>query len=1101
MASSAGRLTAPNGMTQNSLSSNALFQNALFQNSLMQNSLMQNSLMQNSLMQNGLLSGVLWQDALWQQNPAALEALRANQSTRDLLKYVYECAMGPTQSTVLDPSPGGANLELHGLVGLAPGWGQPGGACDESCQRWVTACVLARTNAYGVKVDLSMRAPDDAPAHVKAALAVTDEERAAYPLREGAFYGNLFRQEGPPNGTAVMAPRFYACAGPGSNVPEVTKRFCSSQGAGGPIGVPGTCEPRPEFPRAACLGVSGDAATGAMRDCYERTDPANRGEHYREVITVYLKRPIEVCGNSVCEEDEEDATNAGAEGACPSDCHPGGWTRSFAVPLGGSVGATGDQADTDSPDSWVRISAHGPGDTLVLAGVAPSTIDLGGGPLEMGPDGKLYGALAKYSPKGDHLWSKRFGFGFSGQVVPTSVAVAPDGSIGVAMTENDAGGSRIWLGKFKPNGDLEWSRSLAETAHDNFNFGAADTLAIDQSGNLFLSGVYSGRVTFGTIVLGHPSQPERQFVLKVSPDGVPQWAVNFTYGTSWGAKTLTVDQEGNALLSLDYNAKGVLWKLDATTGDTMWQRSGFYGGVAVGPNNHVYATGALDKVDTFDNAYSFDVPPTASRGDFFVVEYAADGTPLNAHVLIPECGDSAPPCGTSGWVEGRHIAFDAAGNVVIGVLGGGSAPIDFGAGAFPTYATEDVFVAAFSPELVPLWAKHIPMVLSGTVRGLHLDSLERVVLSGTFAGSMLVDDRMLVSTIPEQAGVSNTFLAKFGVPKTSDVTPPVVTEAHVPKPMTLEATGTAGTEVFFLPPTSLDGGNAGVSVQCTPPPNSVFPIGTTVVTCTATDPLGHQASESFVVTVVDHLGPAFGNVPAAVTAGATSPAGAVVTYDPPLAVDLVDGERTVACSPASGSAFALGTTTVTCEAEDTKGVLTMVSFPVHVRYGGESCGNGTLDEGEECDDGNTADGDGCASSCALENEAPDCSGASASPAFLLASSGQMWAPVAIDGVTDPDGDPVTVVATGVWQDEPVSTSWCPGGTCADATLEPLAVRAERDTWSPTNPQPDGRVYHIEFTAKDPQGAHCTGVATVCVLRHYDLASCGDGGPLYSSLGL
>jgi cysteine-rich repeat protein len=166
--------------------------------------------------------------------------------------------------------------------------------------------------------------------------------------------------------------------------------------------------------------------------------------------------------------------------------------------------------------------------------------------------------------------------------------------------------------------------------------------------------------------------------------------------------------------------------------------------------------------------------------------------------------------------------------------------------------------------------------------------------------------------------------------------------------------------------------------------------------------------------------------------------------------------------------------------------------------GEPACGDEVLDPGEECDDGNVTSGDGCSSTCFIDNFPPDCSSASASPAFLLASS-NLFSPIEIEGVSDPDGDSVTVTATQILQDEPVSNLWCPGGTCADATLEPLTVRAERDTWSPVNPQPDGRVYHITFQATDERGATCTGVATVCVQRRHNVVSCGDGGPLYDSL--
>jgi hypothetical protein len=72
---------------------------------------------------------------------------------------------------------------------------------------------------------------------------------------------------------------------------------------------------------------------------------------------------------------------------------------------------------------------------------------------------------------------------------------------------------------------------------------------------------------------------------------------------------------------------------------------------------------------------------------------------------------------------------------------------------------------------------------------------------------------------------------------------------------------------------------------------------------------------------------------------ATTPAGATVTYTPPTAVDEDDpgGTATVTCSPASGSTFAIGATTVTCaaiDADDSNDAVTG-SFTVTVKSAAE----------------------------------------------------------------------------------------------------------------------------------------------------------------------
>src|SRR5260370_20150673 len=113
------------------------------------------------------------------------------------------------------------------------------------------------------------------------------------------------------------------------------------------------------------------------------------------------------------------------------------------------------------------------------------------------------------------------------------------------------------------------------------------------------------------------------------------------------------------------------------------------------------------------------------------------------------------------------------------------------------------------------------------------------------------------------------------------------------------------------------GDNPAPTVSCTQASGSTFPIGTTTVTCTATsaDDTPSTVSRTFVVTVRDtDLGLA--GVPLNITVDATSTAGAVVTYALPTAVDEAADlvAPTASCTPASGSTFPIGTTTVTCTA-------------------------------------------------------------------------------------------------------------------------------------------------------------------------------------------
>lgn len=144
-----------------------------------------------------------------------------------------------------------------------------------------------------------------------------------------------------------------------------------------------------------------------------------------------------------------------------------------------------------------------------------------------------------------------------------------------------------------------------------------------------------------------------------------------------------------------------------------------------------------------------------------------------------------------------------------------------------------------------------------------------------------------------------------------------------------EATSAAGAIVSFALPAVTDNTDPSPALAASPAPGSLFALGATTVTLTATDAAGNNATRTFTITVRDTTPPAI-DVPGDVSAPATSADGAVVVYTAPATQDLVDGAGVAACAPASGSMFAIGSTTVTCTAADTAGNEASTSFTVTV---------------------------------------------------------------------------------------------------------------------------------------------------------------------------
>jgi hypothetical protein len=160
-------------------------------------------------------------------------------------------------------------------------------------------------------------------------------------------------------------------------------------------------------------------------------------------------------------------------------------------------------------------------------------------------------------------------------------------------------------------------------------------------------------------------------------------------------------------------------------------------------------------------------------------------------------------------------------------------------------------------------------------------------------------------------------------------------------------------------------------------------------------------------------------------------------------------------------------------------------------------GDGVGDVCDECPDlpaGPDPDPDrpGCP-----RNLPPECSTAAADPAELWPPNHKFVA-INVVGVTDPDGDPVTITIDSIWQDEPVNGA-ADGNTSPDGQgvgTGTAEVRAERagDPKVPGN----GRVYHIGFTADDGQD-QCSGEVLVGVPHDQGNGNPAvDDGPLFDS---
>jgi len=177
-----------------------------------------------------------------------------------------------------------------------------------------------------------------------------------------------------------------------------------------------------------------------------------------------------------------------------------------------------------------------------------------------------------------------------------------------------------------------------------------------------------------------------------------------------------------------------------------------------------------------------------------------------------------------------------------------------------------------------------------------------------------IDVTVVTCTASDHSG--NTSAPQSFTITVVDTTPPVVTP---PADVSVETEDPNGATVTYPDATATDAVSGSVPATCVPASGSHFSVGTTVVTCSATDGHGNTGTASFNVTVVlvDKVPPVL-TVPGSISAEATGPSGAAVTFTV-TATDNIDPNPTISCNHSSGDTYPLGPTTVTCTASDHSG--------------------------------------------------------------------------------------------------------------------------------------------------------------------------------------
>jgi len=193
------------------------------------------------------------------------------------------------------------------------------------------------------------------------------------------------------------------------------------------------------------------------------------------------------------------------------------------------------------------------------------------------------------------------------------------------------------------------------------------------------------------------------------------------------------------------------------------------------------------------------------------------------------------------------------------------------------------------------------------------------------------DGSAIITVTVNDGQPSNNIISRsFTVTLTSDTTPPVFLSCPT-NPFVVWTCSTNPVQVFFPSPRAVDDCVREPIVDCVPSPGSLFPIGDTVVTCTARDNCTNLGTCSFTVRVIRDTTPPRLACPTNITVWTCDTNAVQVFFDPPTATDDCDTNVVATCTHTNGSFFPIGVTTVRCSARDACGNAANCSFTVTVK--------------------------------------------------------------------------------------------------------------------------------------------------------------------------
>jgi hypothetical protein len=335
--------------------------------------------------------------------------------------------------------------------------------------------------------------------------------------------------------------------------------------------------------------------------------------------------------------------------------------------------------------------------------------------------------LVKYNSSGTVLWAKRF-TGTNSGITAAKVRCDNAGNIfvvgtfhgiakydTVSTTIGVAGGTTdIFISKINgSNGALAWLKAVGSTNGND----VVNSIAVDGSNNLYMTGQYSGVCSFGNSVsitsVIHPTLGYSLdcYTVKFNSSGLAQWAKSGGGYNDDQGFGIAVDASGNSYVTGYFLSTATFSGFSLTSAGSvdifivsydpsgnmqLLQRAGSNGyeagyGIALDGQGYFYITGLHDGATIFD---TITADPSGSY-DMFLAKYSVAGDVQWVNSTISDQ-----------WESGNAVVVDSKGNPYVtgNVYHGGTSMFD--ETYIVGYGYYDPFVVKYNPKGEFQWANH-----------------------------------------------------------------------------------------------------------------------------------------------------------------------------------------------------------------------------------------------------------------------------------------------------------------------------------------------------------------------------------------------------------